>query len=77
MSMPSDEITPGELRRWLARIDNTLQNLVSFDKHNALDRRVADLEEGRKSLTRTVTLAIVGIVVTAIYAAFQLKGITP
>lgn len=75
--MPSDEITPGELRRWLARIDNTLQNLVSFDKHNALDRRVADLEEGRKSLTRTVTLAIVGIVVTAIYAAFQLKGITP
>lgn len=74
----SDEITPGELRRWLTRIDETLKGLVSSDKHEALERRVDDLEEGRKSLVRICAAAVAGVVVTALYAALQLKGgVTP
>lgn len=77
MSLSSDEITPGELRRWLTRIDETLKALVSMDKHEALERRVTGLEDGRASLIRILLTAVVGVVGSAVVIVLKTKGGAP
>ena len=78
--MPDDDIGPAELRRWLLRIDATIANLVTGDRYEALERRVGDLEESRKSWQRLAGAAVLGVIVTAIVIALRIKtgtGATP
>ena len=73
-----DVIGPGELRRWLQRLDGTIANLVTKDRYDALERRVGELEDSRKSWQRIAGAAVLGVVVTAIVIALRIKsGVTP
>jgi hypothetical protein len=71
------EISPGELRRWLTRIDETLKSLVLRVEHDALERRVQDLEDGRSSLVKILVSAVIGVVVTAVLVALKTQGAAP
>jgi hypothetical protein len=69
-----DEITPGELRRWLQRIEATIQNLVSQVEHRELVRRVAEIEDDAKSKARLIFAALVGVVLQSVIIAYTVKG---
>jgi hypothetical protein len=82
------EISPGELRRWLTRIDETLKSLVLRVEHegleqrmqleyDTLERRVHDLEDGRSSLVKILVSAVIGVVVTAVLVALKTQGAAP
>lgn len=75
--MAEHEPTLWEITRILTELKDTMKNLVQRVEHQALERRVDELEDGRKSLWRICAAAVAGVIVTAVYAALQLKGATP